>query len=163
MAGFKTGGDDDMIADINVTPFVDIVLVLLIIFMATSTVIVRTALDLEIPKASKAEAKNNANMILSIELLDDKSLKLNGEAVTPDGLVKAIETEVEKNNANTDAEGKPQPTEVIITARGQQDYQDVVDVINLAKGAGVSGIALNTKPIPNDTSKVVPDAAAAQP
>jgi len=160
MAGFKTSGDDDMIADINVTPFVDIVLVLLIIFMATSTVVVRTALDLEIPKASNAEAKNDANMILSIELLGDKRLKLNGEDIAAEALRERLVAEVDKNNGTPDATGKPQPTEVIITARGQQDYQDVVDVINLAKGAGVSGIALNTMAQANADSAVLGQATA---
>ncbi|PIW00084.1 MAG: biopolymer transporter ExbD, partial [Deltaproteobacteria bacterium CG17_big_fil_post_rev_8_21_14_2_50_63_7] len=55
MAGFKTSGDDDVLSDINVTPLVDVVLVLLIIFMVTASAIVKAAIAVDLPKASTAE------------------------------------------------------------------------------------------------------------
>ena len=55
MAGLSGGeGDDDLISGINVTPLVDIVLVLLIIFMVTATYIVRAAIEVELPRAATA-------------------------------------------------------------------------------------------------------------
>ena len=52
MAGGASGGDDDIIAGINVTPLVDIVLVLLIIFMVTATDIVKSQIGVDLPKAA---------------------------------------------------------------------------------------------------------------
>ena len=49
----KLGNDDDeLVSDINITPFVDIVLVVLIIFMVTTTAIVRQAIEVKLPEAS---------------------------------------------------------------------------------------------------------------
>ena len=57
MAGGSMGGDDDdLITDINVTPLVDVVLVLLIILMVTATAIVSNTLPVELPDASTAES-----------------------------------------------------------------------------------------------------------
>ena len=56
MAGGAIGGDDDgMITDINVTPLVDVVLVLLIILMVTATAIVSKAIHVELPQAATGE------------------------------------------------------------------------------------------------------------
>ena len=49
MAGAIHDGDDDVIAEINIIPFVDIVLVLLIIFMLTSAAIVRASIQVDLP------------------------------------------------------------------------------------------------------------------
>ena len=51
MAAFETKKDDDVIATINIIPFVDIVLVLLIIFMVTATYIVAQAIPVDLPEA----------------------------------------------------------------------------------------------------------------
>ena len=56
MAAFKnSNNDDDIISDINITPMVDIILVLLIIFMVTASVIVTPAIKVDLPKAANAD------------------------------------------------------------------------------------------------------------
>lgn len=60
MAGFGSssgmgGGDDDVISGINVTPLVDVVLVLLVIFLITAPVIYQSAIKVQLPKASSGE------------------------------------------------------------------------------------------------------------
>ena len=57
--GSKLGGsaDDDVIADINITPFVDIILVVLIIFMVTATTIVNSSIKVNLPEAATGDPR----------------------------------------------------------------------------------------------------------
>src|SRR5690349_2535206 len=77
--------DDDggaMIVDINVTPLVDITLVLLIIFMVTASYIVQPALRVELPHAATGE--DTVKTTLALELEKDGTLSLNGNKTTED-------------------------------------------------------------------------------
>jgi biopolymer transport protein ExbD len=72
-----TGGDDDdLIADINVTPLVDVVLVLLIIFMVTATYIVRASIEVDLPRA--AHGGEAVGTVLSVVLTKDGQVFLDG-------------------------------------------------------------------------------------
>jgi biopolymer transport protein TolR len=143
MAGFigdKSG--DALMSDINVTPFVDVSLVLLIIFIATSSIIIRAALEVDVPVAANATSKDET-AIRSIILRSDGSLALDGKSVTRAGLAAALKADVV---ASLKLErGRRAKTSVIISASGGHGYQEVVDVIDLVQGAGVGAIALNTK------------------
>lgn len=141
MAAFKQSADSELISEINVTPFVDVVLVLLIIFMSTSTVIIRTALDLEIPHAANARSMKQKT-ILSLVLKQNKSLELNGKSIEPAALVRQLTHEVK--NRRDDDTTDTEPVQVLISANGNHRYQDVVDLIDKVKGAGVMHVALNT-------------------
>jgi len=66
-----------MIVDINVTPLVDVTLVLLIIFMVTATYIVSPSIKVDLPKA--ASGSDQAKTTLAVTLAKDRSLYLNGE------------------------------------------------------------------------------------
>jgi biopolymer transport protein ExbD len=150
MAGFKTDDDSDLIGDINVTPFVDVVLVLLIIFMSTSTVIIRTALDLDIPVAGNADQKDEPP-ILSIHLTDEDTVELNGEPTSREALRDRLEREV-RDRKRPGGGRDAQAVQALISAGGAHPYQAVVDLIDLVKGTGVNTIALNTKmPNPADS------------
>lgn len=149
MAGFKLDKDDTLIADINVTPFVDVILVLLIIFISTSTVIVRTALDLDIPVAANAD-QVEASPVLSILLNEKNQISLNGKAVNKTRLDQLLRQEVSRRKQKSSA-GKKDPVQVLISARGEHPFQSVVDLIDLVKGTGVNGIALNTRVVTSKT------------
>src|SRR5260221_2561025 len=71
--------NDEPIFGINVTPLVDITLVLLIIFMATAHIIVHRSMSLSLPKV--ANAQNVPTQSIHITLEADKSLRLNNQAV----------------------------------------------------------------------------------
>ena len=143
MAGFKTDNDSGLIGEINVTPFVDVVLVLLIIFMSTSTVIIRTALDLDIPVASNAETMDET-AIHSILLEEDNTLELNGEPSDEKTLIRYLKRAVAESKRRR-KNGKSEPVQALISAGGDHDYQDVVHLIDVVKGTGVGAIALNTR------------------
>ena len=64
----KLGGDgDDLVSDINITPFVDIVLVVLIIFMVTASAIVRQAIEVKLPEASTGATAEETSLAITID------------------------------------------------------------------------------------------------
>jgi len=128
----KLGGDDDdVISDINVTPFVDIVLVLLIIFMVTSTYIVKASIKVDLPKAASggSEVKSTLNIVLTRE----GQLLLNGTETTAEGLAGFVKAERQK---------EPELQAVIAADKGVQ-YGEVMNIIDIVKSNGVKSFALN--------------------
>ena len=71
--------DDGPISSINIIPFVDIVLVLLVIFMLTSATIIRASLKVELPKA--ASAGSRVESTLNLVYSKDEQLAIDGQAV----------------------------------------------------------------------------------
>ena len=131
MAAFETKKDDDVIASINIIPFVDIVLVLLIIFMVTSTAIVRAAIQVDLPKAANAGA--TVATTLNLVITEERELFLDGEPITQaqaGGLIRR------KADAVKDLQ-------MVISADKKLLYGEVVAIIDFVKGNGVSTFALN--------------------
>jgi biopolymer transport protein ExbD len=124
-------GEDEAIATINIIPFVDIVLVLLIIFMLTSAAIVKASLKVELPKA--ASAGESVESTLNIVLTKEGVLYLNGEATSERGLAHFVRQEAQKN---------PE-LQAVIAADKVSEYGRVVAVIDLVKQNGVKAFALN--------------------
>jgi biopolymer transport protein TolR len=137
MAGnIASEGDDDLITGINVTPLVDIVLVLLIIFMVTATYIVREAIEVDLPRA--AHAGEAVGTTLAIVLTRDGVLYLDG--------VRRSEAELaERTRA---AVAKDKDTRAIISADRASLHGAVVRVIDVVKGEGVSRFAINIEKEP---------------
>lgn len=75
--GFSTAGDDELISGINVTPLVDVILVLLIIFLITAPVIYQSAIKVQLPKAASGEQAQKS--ALAFTLSKDGQLAWNGE------------------------------------------------------------------------------------
>ena len=122
--------DDDLISDINVTPFVDIVLVLLIIFMVTATYIVSRAIPVDLPKASSGE---DVTTTLSLTLTKQGDLYLDGHKVNEDEVKRAIAS-ARRGNRETRA---------VIAADKEVTHGRVVHVIDLVRREGVSRFAIN--------------------
>jgi biopolymer transport protein ExbD len=137
MAGGANFGDDDggrMIVDINVTPLVDITLVLLIIFMVTASYIVSPAIKVDLPKA--ASGSDQTKTTLAITIAKDGALFLNGERSSDAGIVGYIGGELPKNP----------DLQAIIAADKIVSHGDVIHVIDLVKRSGVHRFALNVDP-----------------
>jgi biopolymer transport protein ExbD len=135
--GSPFGGDEDggrMIVDINVTPLVDITLVLLIIFMVTASYIVSPAIKVDLPKA--ASGSEQTKTTLALTLAKDGILYLNGERSNDEAVVRTIGVELPKN---------PE-LQAIIAADRAVPHGDVVHVIDLVKRAGVHRFAINVDP-----------------
>jgi biopolymer transport protein ExbD len=126
------GNDQDVVTGINVTPMVDITLVLLIIFMVTASFVSDSALKVNLPKASTPEAAPTAS--LTIAQHRDGSLALMGDPVRAEALQGLLADEVRKNPG----------LRVTLASDEGLSYGQVVAVIDLIKRAGVTRVALAT-------------------
>jgi biopolymer transport protein ExbD len=135
-------GSEGVFAEINITPLTDIFLVLLIIFMVTSTVIVQqgpgggaqSGLKVNLPSGSAADVKARISD-LSVAILADGRLVLSGNVVSAEELKAAFE--------KTKAEN-PQ-TLVIVQADEGVPHGKVVEVMEAAKGAGLAQLAIGVR------------------
>ena len=134
MAADLGDGDDGIIAGINITPMVDIMLVLLIIFMLTASVIEDKSIKVELPQASTASKTEES--VLGITIDADGKMYLNGEPVDDDRLRAFIRGEAAINDQ----------VQAVISADLSIEYGRVVHVIDLAREEGVTSYALNTDP-----------------
>ena len=123
---------DGMIVGINVTPLVDITLVLLIIFMVTASLIVNPGIKVDLPKA--ASGSETSKSTLALTLNKEGVLFLNGEKSDDAGVVRFIGSELPKN---------PQ-LQAIIAADKVVPHGDVIHVIDLVKRSGVHKFAIST-------------------
>ena len=121
------------IAEINIIPFVDIILVILIIFMVTAPFIIKSGFSLDLPKASSAGAVSPAKVNITISA--DGRVLLNGELLEPDQMVKKLK----KDNP------KPEQTHVVISADKNILHGKVISVINIVQSAGLRKVAIATK------------------
>ena len=128
---FEDEDSGRMITDINVTPLVDITLVLLIIFMVTTTYIVNPTIKVELPKA--ASGTEQTRTTLALTLTKEGILYLNGERSDEAALVRAIATDLPKNP----------DLQAIIAADKVVPHGSVVHLIDLVKRAGVRKFAIN--------------------
>ena len=123
-----------IITDINVTPLVDIMLVLLIIFMLTANLIAKQAIEVELPRASQSTSLPPTT--LAITLTRDGTLYLNGKATTPADLRAAVSAAVAKDPK----------TQAIVTGDKAVSHGRVVWVLDVVKSLGVSSFAIQIDP-----------------
>lgn len=134
MAGGSNLDEDDIISGINVTPLVDIMLVLLIIFMLTANIINNPAIQVDLPKASTGEVTEPTTIALT--LTEDGSIYLNGELTTKPALI-AYLPEVAKADEKAQA---------LIAADKAVPHGKVIQLIDLVRQMGVYRFALNIDP-----------------
>ena len=121
------------ITDINVTPLVDIILVVLIIFMATAPLMERKALRVDVPKARHSERAG----LEALEVTFDKAreLSIGGRALTREALTADL-----KERLRSDPEMR-----VILSADRVLPYGDIVGVLDLIRGAGLRKVSLEVR------------------
>ncbi len=138
MAG-KVGGDDEILSEINVTPLVDIMLVLLIIFMLTSEAVTekvrRPTIDVELPTAASGQEK--PPQPLSVVINNEGKLFLNGDELTELALRDRVKKAV--GTAGTTK------LEAILSADKNITHGHVVRIIDTIRVLGVENVAINTK------------------
>jgi biopolymer transport protein ExbD len=123
-----------IVAEINVTPLVDIMLVLLIIFMLTAHLIAKQAIEVDLPRAAQSTAPPPS--ALAVTLTADGTLYLNAAPVTPDALRTAIREAVVKDPK----------TQAIIAADQAVAHGRVVWVLDTIKSLGVTSFAIQIDP-----------------
>ena len=132
--GGKFDDRDDVASDINVTPMVDVMLVLLVIVSLTVPVLTHSV-GVELPKAQAVRTPAETQSV-SLTVAQDGTVYWDGNAIDEAGLEEAL--------AET-AQAEPQP-EIRLYGDRKTDYEHVVRVMAAAQRAGVTKLAFVTKP-----------------
>jgi biopolymer transport protein TolR len=131
------GGSNNRFApmsDINVTPMVDVMLVLLVIFMVTAPMMMQ-GLDVDLPKAD-AKAINSTEQELVLTMTKDGRYMLGKDVIPKERLEEVI-----ASNAKLKSEKK-----ILLTADAAIGYGEVMKVMAMLKNAGVENVGLPTEP-----------------
>jgi biopolymer transport protein ExbD len=131
MASIEQNGG--AISAINVTPFVDVVLVLLVILMVTSTSLVKASIGVDLPRAASASEAVDRTLNLVIEA--DGDLLLDGEVVDEQRLLETVKAAIAQD---------PE-VRAVISADRNAPYSAVIRGIDLAKAAGLHKFALDVE------------------
>jgi biopolymer transport protein TolR len=135
--GMSAGGDGDLNSEINVTPLVDVMLVLLIIFMITAPMM-NTGVDLDLPQVTAKNVEDpEGKLVLSIE--KNNTIHLGGTVITWSELEAML-----KANERVQRE-----SELYIEADTALPYGVVVTAMAVAKNAGVQKVMMLTEPADN--------------
>lgn len=130
---FDQGSGSGEINDINITPFVDVVLVLLVIFMVTAPMMMKDLLEIKLPKASQTDKQ--AVTTLAVVVTAQGQILLNGQLVTEDVLAERAKA-ASKDDPNT---------QVVIAADQESKHGQVVRVIDIVKSSGLLQFALQVE------------------
>ena len=142
MAGTFGGGDEDSISGINVTPLVDVVLVLLVIFLMTAPVLYQSAIKVQLPKARTGEdaaTKSPLNFTVNAEgkvfwNSEELSWEKLGERLAAMGPKAAEET-------------------AMISADQATPHGIVIKLMDALRSAGLVRFALNVEGAKNDSRR----------
>jgi biopolymer transport protein ExbD len=134
MAGVSQGGRGrGGIVGINVTPMVDVVLVLLVIMMVSATYIVSQSLKVELPKTASSDEA--VQTVAAVTITKDRKLYFNGDPVTEMELVQKLRV----------AKGKGADVNLVVSADQDVPHGQVVHVIDVAKVEGITKFSINVE------------------
>ena len=138
MAGGANMDDDEggVITEINVTPLVDIMLVLLIIFMLTANIITQQSIEVELPNAVTGETTESTTVAFTID--GKANVFLNGEAADEASLRQSLPILVQESD----------DIQAIIAADKSVSHGKVIWLIDLIRQLGIEKFALNIDPTP---------------
>lgn len=132
MGKMGDGDDDDaIVADINMTPLIDIMLVLLVVFMVSSSVAIESGMDIELPKTTLTNQKKEAE-ILVITLSKEGTVVVHGKKVSG--------PEISRRIASTLLELKTDS--VILEGDTSANLGKAIELMDMAKVAGAKNFSI---------------------
>ncbi len=127
--------DEEVMKEINVTPLVDVMLVLLIIFILTIPVLTHTV-ELNLPEVSSQPSQTSQENIITIAIARNGSISWNNETLSEDELTLRFHALLQQEN----------PPEIQIRGDQYTDYGNVVKIMALAQESGIKKLGFITKP-----------------
>lgn len=127
------GGDEDINAEINMTPLIDIMLVLLIIFMVSSSAAIESGLDVNLPEVNAVSDKTDE--ILVISLNKEGQVAVKGEITPPELLRDKIAQALKDLKTES----------VILEGDGESQLSETMAVMDVAKMAGAKTFSIAAK------------------
>jgi biopolymer transport protein ExbD len=124
---------DEMIAGINITPLVDVVLVLLVVLMVTSSYLASQGIPVDLPQGATGESTAS---ILSVSVTRDGALFLDGQPIADREFRARVRSAYAQNHE----------LRAVIAADGGSAHRSVVHVIDLLRQERVTRFALNVDP-----------------
>jgi biopolymer transport protein ExbD len=123
----------NVIADINITPFTDVVLVLLIIFMIATPLLIQAGIKVDLPVTKKQTGTaEKQEVFITISISADGSISLDGQKYPIDNIKPILEQLMEINPSSI----------VAIGGEPEASYDTVVKVLDIARAAGVNKYVL---------------------
>ena len=135
MAASPFNSDDEPISSINITPFVDVVLVLLVIFMVTAPALMKETLGIQLPKSTSSDSKAVPTSV-NIAVLKNGQIRVNATTFANLG---AIEAELKK------LQGENPSIQAVISADTDTKHGDVVTAMDLVKKSGITHIGIQVQ------------------
>lgn len=140
MAMSSGGGDQGAITGINITPLVDVCLVLVIIFMVTAPLLTQPSLPVDLPKAHTAEGKEQKNTTITIT--KDGRWALNESEIKFEELGPTLREKLRESSDRY----------VIVRADRDTNYRFVLDAMRVAREAGAKDFSIATEQKPRGKS-----------
>jgi len=128
-----SSNDGDEITGINVTPLVDVTLVLLIIFMVTAKLVMSQAMPLDLPKAATA---SETQTMFTVTVDAAGTIAANGRAMVDDA---ALEQAAKK------AQRETPELRAVLSASSRVDHGRVMHVLDVLRGVGVAKVAFGAE------------------
>lgn len=140
MAIGSNNKNDNLLSEINVTPFVDVMLVLLVIFMVTAPILYQ-GVDVNLPKASSEPipAQTQKNIIVTVN--KEGNIYIEKKQLTLRELKAKVKTIVR------DGGKKPSEQEIFLRADKEVPYGIVMEVMSKIRSGGIEKIGLITEPL----------------
>jgi biopolymer transport protein ExbD len=126
---------DEIVSDINMTPLIDVMLVLLIIFMVSSSAAIESGLDVNLPETNAVTESPSTSLIISLS--DKGEIAVAGDVVNFKGLKERV----------TKALAKLKTTTVVLEGDGKSSLTSAFDVMNIAREAGAKNFSIAAKVI----------------
>ena len=131
---FSKRGSNRLMSEINVTPFVDVMLVLLIIFMVAAPLL-SVGVEIELPKTSAKALPTEKEDPLTLSLTKDKELYLQDTKIEFSELIPKLKQIAEQRNDNR----------IFIRADGANNYSTIMEIMGALNSSNFSNISLVTE------------------
>ena len=130
MKSNNNNDDDSIVADINMTPLIDVMLVLLIIFMVSSSAAIESGLDVNLPEMNAVSDKSQ--QVLVVSLSKSGNIAVQGEEVDMAGLNAKIKDKLESMKTDT----------VVLEGDADSQLDKVMEVMDTARSAGAKNFSI---------------------